>query len=86
MLLIKLIDAAAQLAYLLLFARVIISWLPHDPYHPIIQYIYRLSDPIMRPFQNLIPPHSIGIDLSPIFAFLAIKVVRNVLIRLLVGF
>ena len=69
--------------YLLLFVRVIISWIPHDRYHPLVEKLYALTDPILEPFQRLLPPQSIGIDLSPIFAFFALNLLENAVFSIL---
>lgn len=78
----RFIDLVFQAMYLLIFARVILSWIPHDPFHPIVAFINRFSDPILRPFRGLIPPLG-GFDLSPILAFIALGFIRKFLELLL---
>ena len=51
----------------------ILSWLPIDPYHPAASIIRRLSDVICDPIRRLVPMHSLGIDLSPLFAILLLQ-------------
>jgi len=85
LLLYRLINTAAELLYLVLIIRIILSWVPHNPSNRIIQFIYQLSEPILRPFQSIVPSYKIGIDLSPLFAFIAIGFVKTLLLRLLVG-
>jgi len=51
----------------------ILSWLPIDPYHPAASVIRRLSDVICDPIRRLVPMHSLGIDLSPLFAILLLQ-------------
>lgn len=64
----------------IILARVLLSWLPRfgvhiDPSNPIIRFIYRLTDPILRPLQRY---SRIGmIDLSPIIAFFLISLIQN---------
>ena len=82
-LLFKILDTLFQGAYIVLTIRILLSWIPHDPYHPIINIIYRFSEPILAPFRNIVPSWRIGIDLSPIFAFIAIGIVRKLLFQLL---
>ena len=77
----KLIHYVFQFLYLALLVRVLLSWIPNNPYHPIIQFIHQITDPILKPFQDIIPSYRIGIDLSPLFAFLAL----NLLERLIFG-
>ena len=56
-----------------IFIRVILSWVSPGTYNPATALIAGLTDPIMRPFQRLIPPLG-GFDISPIFAIAAISV------------
>jgi len=51
----------------------ILSWLPIDPYHPAASVIRRLSDVICDPIRRMVPMHSLGIDLSPLFAILLLQ-------------
>jgi len=57
---------------ILIIAAVILSWVGARARHPIIPLIYQLTEPVLRPFRKLIPPIG-GIDLSPLFALLAIR-------------
>ena len=63
----------------LLMIRIILSWLPHNRFHPIIDYIYKITNPILEPFRNMINPIS-GIDLSPIIVFFLLRLIQNYLI------
>jgi len=66
---------------LVLVARIIFSWLP--PRHQASElylFLYKVTEPAMRPFRRLIPPIG-GMDLSPILLFIILAVV----IRLLEG-
>ncbi|MBT3261412.1 YggT family protein [bacterium] len=83
MFLYKIIDLVFQGLYLALIVRIVLSWIPHDESHPIIQFLYKITDPILRPFQNIVPSYKLGIDISPIFAFIAISIVRRLLLTLL---
>ncbi|MCP4050611.1 MAG: YggT family protein [bacterium] len=42
-----------KIMYFALFARIIISWIPHNHYHPIVNFLYKITDPILKPFQKL---------------------------------
>ncbi len=62
----------------------VISWLNPDPRNPIVQFLYRTTEPILRPFRRLLPPgRTGGIDLSPLLVILAIIFIRAFLARLL---
>ena len=68
----------------LIIAQVLMSWVPHDHYHPVFRFIEEVTEPVMRPFRRLIPAVG-GIDFSPIIALMAIELVRRVILSLLVG-
>jgi len=62
----------------------IISWVNPDPRNPIVQFLYRTTEPILRPFRRLLPPgRTGGIDFSPILVILAIIFIKTFLARLL---
>jgi len=63
---------ACQLMIWLIIGRCILSFVRHDPYQPIIRFIYDVTEPVMAPFRRLLPTAG-GIDFSPILAVLAIQ-------------
>ena len=79
----QLIDFIFQALNMVLFIRILLSWVPHNAYHPLISIIYQLSEPILKPFRDLIPSDRIGIDISPIFAFFALSILRRIIFQLL---
>jgi YggT family protein len=73
------------LQWLVIIAAVI-SWVNPDPRNPIVQFLYRTTDPLLRPFRRILPPRRTGgIDLSPILFLLVILFVRVFLSRLFVS-
>jgi YggT family protein len=56
----------------LIIAVVILSWIGQRARHPLIPLLYQLTEPVLRPFRRVIPPIA-GIDLSPLFALIAIR-------------
>ncbi|MBT6120669.1 YggT family protein [bacterium] len=80
----QLIHSIFKLVYFALWARIIISWLPHDRYNQIIAMLYKITDPILKPFQDIIPPEKLGgFDVSIIFVFLALYVLERFTIFIL---
>ncbi|MBC6934952.1 MAG: YggT family protein [Chloroflexi bacterium] len=64
---------------LILLARVLMSWFPNvDRSNPIIQIIYDLTEPVLRPVRDLLPQTGM-IDLSPLIVFLIIQVLLRLL-------
>ncbi|HRG16847.1 MAG TPA: YggT family protein [Pseudomonadota bacterium] len=70
-----LIQFAATVVLWMIILRAVLSFVSPDPHNPMVQMLYRLSDPLLKPFQRLIPPIG-GLDLSPVFAVLALQLVR----------
>jgi YggT family protein len=59
--------------------RVILSWLNPDPYNPVVSLLERLTDPLLRPVQRLIPPIG-GIDLSPMAVMIGLVLLQMLLV------
>lgn len=74
-----LISIVMQLFFLLILARVLMSWVRVDPYHPVAQFIYQTTEPFLKPVRDLLPPMG-GFDLSPIVLLILVQVVGNILI------
>jgi YggT family protein len=63
------------------FARAVISWVNPDPYNPIVRFLHLVTEPALRPFRRLLPPHKVGgLDLSPLFVLVLLQFVKNGLI------
>ena len=65
-----------------IIVQVIMSWISPGTYSPVNSILYSLTNPILEPFRRLIPPLS-GIDLSPLFALIALQVARMLIMPLL---
>lgn len=71
-----------KILYFLLVIRIVLSWFPTDPYNSFVTTLYQITDPILAPFRKL--PLQIGmIDLTPIFAFLAIGFLDHFIVGIL---
>jgi YggT family protein len=78
------LDIALTILYWLILIRALISWVNPDPYNPIVQFLYKTTEPILYPIRKLLPfSLRFGIDISPILAFLAIMFLRSFLVRTL---
>jgi len=70
----KLLVALLLTYFVLIIARVIVSWIGSQSRHPLIPLIYQLTEPVLRPFSKLLPPIG-GVDLSPLFALITLRFV-----------
>ena len=68
----KLLVTLLMTYFVLIIARVLISWIASQSRHPLIPLIYQLTEPVLRPFRKLIPSMG-GIDLSPLFVLIALR-------------
>jgi len=66
----------------LIIVRCILSFVHHDPYQPLIRFVYDVTEPIMAPFRRLIPAAG-GMDFSPIVVLLALTLLQGLVTRLL---
>ena len=69
--------------YVVIF-RALVSWVNPDPYNPIVQFLYKTTEPILYPIRKILPLSlRFGIDISPIIAFLAIMFLKSFLVNTL---
>jgi len=67
-----------------IIVEVILSWLtPAGSYNPIAPLVIRMNAPLLSPLRRTIPPIA-GIDLSPLFALIALQVL-SMLVMPLIG-
>ena len=62
--------------------RALISWVNPDPFNPIVQFLNRVTEPILYRIRRIVPPIS-GIDISPVVAFLLIISLQLFLVKTL---
>lgn len=79
-----LLDIALMILWWLILIRAIISWVNPDPYNPLVQFLYKATEPVLYPIRRLLPGSlRFGIDISPIIAFLLIMFLKSFFIRTL---
>ncbi|MFZ5897773.1 MAG: YggT family protein [Bacillota bacterium] len=80
--LIQMVDIAFRLYTYIIIARVLLSWVRHDPYHPVFRFIYEITEPVLGFFRRIIPPIGV-IDISPIVALFVVSLVRVLVLNIL---
>ncbi len=80
---IQLINFLFQVYTLMLFARILASWVPQVNEYRIMQFIAYYTDPYLNLFRRIVPPLGM-FDLSPIIAFLCLSFIQNIVINFLV--
>lgn len=72
---VQVIGILFQVYTLMLFARIISSWIPEIQETKAMQFIAFYTDPYLNLFRKVIPPLGM-IDISPIFAFLVLELIK----------
>jgi YggT family protein len=84
--LLEVIQIALTMYFWIVIAMAIFSWLvafnvvnTRNPVvHMVGDFLYRVTDPVLRPIRNLMPNLG-GIDISPVILFLIIVLIQKVI-------
>jgi len=84
----NLISALASVISIILIAlqwliiiRALLSWVSPDPNNPIVQLIFKLTEPILYPIRKILPfSMKFGLDISPFVALLIIFFIQKFLV------
>lgn len=87
----KVIAMVFEILQWAIIIRCFLSWIPHSPNNPLINIIYEITEPILKPFRFIRLGGAAGmIDFSPIFAILALMLIPQYILlplfKLLAGF
>jgi YggT family protein len=79
----EIVRVAFRVIYMLILARVILSWIPiGNPYNPIIKFIYESTETILAPIRRIMPRGSLPIDFSPLIAILLLTMIEGFVLSL----
>ena len=76
------INIAAQALVLLIFVRVIMSWVPMRLPFGLNELVWNVTEPVLAPIRRFMPMAG-GMDFSPLIALLLIQIVASILLRVL---
>ncbi len=76
----NLIELVLNAYLLIVIARAVLSWVNPDPYNPIVRFIHRVTEPVLRPIRDRLPTVAMGLDLSPMVVLLAIYFLKSFLV------
>ena len=72
------------LAYMwIIIARAILSWVNPDPYNPIVRFLFRVTEPVLRPVRDRLPTFQMGLDLSPMVVLLVVYFLKEFIVPML---
>ncbi|GAB4412424.1 MAG: YggT family protein [Anaerolineae bacterium] len=78
------VELFIQLYSLVILARVLMSWVNIDPYSPLARTIFNLTEPVLAPVRNLLPPAA-GLDFSPIIVMVLLQVIGRMIVTMLLA-
>lgn len=82
----QIVDVILGVLYWLILIRALVSWVNPDPHNPIVQLLYKTTEPVLEPIRHILPlGFRFGVDISPIIAFLAILFLKSFVVRTLFG-
>ena len=61
----------------------LITWVRPDPYNPIVQLLYRLTEPAYALFRRYIPTNFNGFDIAPLILILGLQFIQLFFVQLL---
>jgi YggT family protein len=67
----RLLEIAINAYIWIIIARAIVSWVSPDPYNPVVRFLYRATEPALRPIRRRMPI-AMGLDLSPVVLILVL--------------
>ena len=80
----EIVDYILTLYMYIIIARALISWVNPDPYNSIVQFLNRITEPVLNPLRKLIPAYKLGLDLSPMIAILIIMFLKRFIVSTLI--
>jgi YggT family protein len=77
----RLLDLLLWAYFWIIIARAVLSWVNPDPFNPIVRFLYRVTEPVLRPIRRRLPTMGMGLDLSPMLVILAIYFLQAFLVE-----
>lgn len=75
------VDALFLVYLVLIFIRVLLSWVPRLPYNrylrTAVRFVEETTDPYLNLFRRVIPPIGGRLDISPILAIIVLYIVQG---------
>ena len=63
----------------------LISFVNPDPYNPIVQFLYRVTEPVYSLVRRVMPTVFNGLDFAPLIVIIALQILEVVLKSLAMG-
>jgi YggT family protein len=73
-----LLASLIDLYSLVVLVAVILSWVPLDRRNPLVTVTHALTDPVLAPIRNVLPPMG-GLDLSPMVLLIGLQLLKGLI-------
>ncbi|MGC9017507.1 MAG: YggT family protein [Caldimicrobium sp.] len=77
----QVIDLFLTIYIWIIVARALISWVNPSPFHPLVRFLYKVTEPVLSPIRRIIPP-IYGLDLSPVLVIFIIYFIKELIFQL----
>lgn len=67
----NLVNLVLEAYFWIIIAGAVLSWVSPDPSNPIVRFLRRITEPVLRPIRRRLPT-GMGLDFSPMVVLLAI--------------
>ncbi|MDX6632843.1 MAG: YggT family protein [Solirubrobacterales bacterium] len=86
------VSALFLVYFILIFARILVSWIPRMPYNrsvgAVTRFLAEVTDPYLNLFRRIIPPiggAGMAIDVSPMIAIILLMIVRSLVVGAIIN-
>ena len=79
----SLLDVVIVAYIWIIIARAILSWVSPDPYNPLVRFLNRVTEPVLRAVRERLPTHQLGLDFSPMIVILVLYFLKEFLVPVL---
>ena len=76
--LLRLVDIIFDLYSFAIIVRALLPWLGVSNYHPVMQFLIQITEPLLSPLRRYIPPMS-GLDFTPMAALFIVWLAGQIL-------
>ena len=79
----NLLNLAIVVYIWIIIARAILSWVSPDPYNPLVRFVHRATEPVLRPVRERLSGFQLGLDFSPMIVILVLYFLKEFLVPVL---
>jgi len=77
----KVVDISLSIYTFIIIFRAVVSWVNADPHNAIVIFLYRVTEPVLRPVRRILPMHNLRIDFAPVIVVLILIFLQYFLVE-----